>query len=84
MTALLIIGLYVFAIIGFCLFDALVGFGFEFDGYNAPPLAVAAIFWPIAVPILLVFGFATYMEGLKKTRIAKQEHQRQLRVAAER
>ena len=84
MIALLFIGLYISAIIGFCLFDALVGLGYDFDGYKDPPLALVAVFWPIAVPILAVFGFARYTRNLKETRIAKQEHQRQLRVAAER
>jgi hypothetical protein len=83
MIGLLVIGTYALGAIGFYLFDALIGWGVELDGYNNPPVSFVAFFWMIAVPCLIVVSIFRWINRLKVSRLEKQKQKKQLRVAAE-
>jgi hypothetical protein len=94
MIVLLCFGLYILGAILFCLWDSFIGLGCELDGYENPPLVMAACLWPIAIPILLVYNFARLCEFIKESRKERQESKRKnqekirrqeekLRIAAE-
>lgn len=85
MLGILIVLGYVACIIGFCVWDAVIGFGpeYKWDGFNQPPLALAAVFWPIAVPFVAIDCFIDYMGNVKKRRLAREAKQARLRIAAE-
>lgn len=87
---LLYIGLYIAMIIAFCCWDAFIGFDVEFDGSDQPPLFVAAVGWPLTIPLLFIGKFLDILQDVKFTRIEKQEKkfqeiekQKKLRVALE-
>lgn len=82
-TFLICFGIYIAMTIGFCYWDALIGLGYDFDGYQAPPLVLAALFWPLALPFVLVNGLANHVSNVKDKRIEREKKQRRVRVAAE-
>ena len=83
MIALLIIAAYIACIIGFIAWDALVGFPFEFDGYELPPLVLVAILWPIGLPIVLFATVSDKLSKVKANRIVKEKKRNKLRIAAQ-
>lgn len=83
MTALIILGIYIAGIFGMWLWDTFIGFSFEFDGYNGPPLGLACAFWPLAFPIALLIDLGEKLSGVKRQRIAKEEQQEKVRIAAQ-
>jgi len=88
MIALACVVGYIAMILGFCLWDAYIGTGVNWDGYyNDVPLPLAAIFWWIAIPIIALMRFVDLTKGIKATRELKKklaEKQRNnIRIAAE-
>lgn len=94
MIALLIIGSWFVGGLLFILWDALIGLGVDFDGYENPPLLLVAAFWPIAIPCLLFYNFIRLCDYLKdkreerkkaerKKKEKEEEVARKLRIAAE-
>lgn len=63
---------YILGVLSFCLWDACIGFGYDFDGYHTPPLPIVAVFWFISIPILLLCGFVRLCIYLKEARIKRQ------------
>ncbi len=80
MIALLILGGWFVGGLLFILWDALIGLGVDFDGYENPPLLLVAAFWPIAIPCLLFYNFIQLCQYLKEKR---EEHQREERKKKE-
>jgi hypothetical protein len=80
----IIIAIYSLGVIGFVVWDALVGFPFEFDGGTSPPIFLAAMFWFIALPICVFAGLQWSLEGVKNRRIERQEKKQLLRALEER
>jgi hypothetical protein len=70
---MLIVGLYLAVMVGFLLWDAKVGFGFEWDGYDYPPLFLAAGFWWITLPYVFVRKAVVYLDNAKKQRAEKEQ-----------
>lgn len=83
MIALIIFGIYITGIFGMWAWDAFIGFAIDFDGYNGPPLGLACAFWPLAFPIALLCGLAEKLENVKKRRVAREEQQEKVRIAAQ-
>lgn len=84
---------YIAMIAGMYLWEAYIGLGYDWNDYDAVPLAAAAIFWPVAIPILLVINFLAFVENTKQKRIEndrqearirkkREEQQEKLRIAA--
>lgn len=66
------------------LWDAYIGFGFEFPDIEDGPNAVCAgLFWPIGLPIILIICFSKSIATIKKRRIEKAREVRRIRIAAE-
>ena len=74
---------YLLMIFGFCLWDSWIGMPVKWNGYDAPGVWLAAIFWVIAVPIVCMIAFSNYLKRAKADREKKEEHQWRVRVAAE-
>ena len=51
--------LYVIGFISVYLWDAFVGFGYEFDGGSLPPLFLVASFWPITIVAFSIIYFVS-------------------------
>lgn len=83
MTVLLIIAAYIACIIAFIAWDAFIGFPYEFDGHELPPLCLVAIFWPLALPFVFFDSLTEKFSKIKKNRIAKEEKRNKLRIAAQ-
>jgi len=83
MIALFILATYFATVMGFCIWDAKVGFGFEWDGFDRPPLVLAAFFWPITLPYAFFMWFSKALTRAKKARLAREAEQEKIRVAAE-
>lgn len=92
LIVLCIVG-YLLIIFGFCLWEALIGMNVDWDNGEFP-LALAAILWPIAIPIILVYNFTLLVSYLKDSREEKERqkernkqkqkaYQEKLRIAAE-
>lgn len=52
-TWLILFIIYCVMTLGVLAYDIFIGFDFDLDGNNLPPLALAALFWWITIPILL-------------------------------
>lgn len=66
------------------LWDAYVGFGFEFPAIeDGPNAAIAGLFWPIGLPIILAIAFGKAVSTAKERRLEKANEQRRIRIAAE-
>lgn len=66
------------------LWDAYIGFGFEFPAIEDGPNAVCAgLFWPIGLPIILIICFSKSIATVKERRIEKAREVRRIRIAAE-
>ena len=96
MIALSIIVGYILCIIGFCLWDSLIGMPikWERDIDYGPTLWLGAIFWWISTPIALVIAFSNFLDAAKERREDREKEERRkkekeeevarkLRVAAE-
>ena len=83
MIVLLSIAAYIVCIIGFMAWDALVGFPYEFDGYELPPLTLVAILWPIALPFVFFASIGNKLSKVKENRIVKEKKRNKLRIAAQ-
>lgn len=75
--------LYILGGISFCLWDACIGWGIDFDGFHTPPLGVVAGLWFISVPILLVYNFVILCYYLKNNRIERQKKKEEFRIQEE-
>jgi hypothetical protein len=66
------------------LWDAYIGFGFEFPSVeNGPNAAIAGLFWPIGLPIILLIAFGKAVESAKDRRVERAHEHRRIRIAAE-
>ncbi len=66
------------------LWDAFIGFGFEFpDIRDGPNAVLAGVFWPIGIPIILMICFSTFLERAKKSRLNRQAQREKVRIAQE-
>jgi hypothetical protein len=75
---------YVAVATAIILWDAYIGFGFEFPPIEDGPNAVCAgLFWPIGLPIILVIAFSKSIDSVKTRRLEKANEQRRIRIAAE-
>lgn len=96
MIALFIILGYLAMIAGMYLWEAFIGLGCEWsDESDVPGLNCAAIFWPISLPIILIYNFLKFVDNTKEKRIERnrqeervrkkrEEQQEKLRIAAQR
>lgn len=75
--------LYVAVALGFLLWDAKVGFGFEWDGESYPPLLLAAVFWWITLPFVFASKFTTHLDKMKEERKKKEEVRIRVKVEEE-
>lgn len=75
--------LYVAVALGFLLWDAKIGFGFEWDGENYPPLALAAVFWWITLPYVFASKFVGHLDKAKTERNKKEEIRIRIKVEEE-
>ena len=85
MTIGLCIGGYILAVFLFYLWDAAIGFGFEWDGHNShsPPLELMALLWPIGLFIAMISVFGSLCDNIKKARLARTNRKQRMRIAAE-
>ncbi|HVI40081.1 MAG TPA: hypothetical protein VM577_05435 [Anaerovoracaceae bacterium] len=81
--ALLILVAYLVGVVGFIAWDAFIGYPIDFDGYDAPPISLAAAFWPITLWFVLFAGIGNAFKKVKENRLNKEEKQQRLRIAAE-
>lgn len=66
------------------LWDAYIGFGFEFpDIEDGPNAVVAGALWPIGLPIILVIVLSMALEKAKDRRKERAREKRRIRIAAE-
>jgi len=75
--------LYVAVALGFLLWDAKVGFGFEWDGENYPPLILAATFWWITLPYVFASKFVGHLDKVKEERKKKEEVRIRIKIEDE-
>lgn len=75
--------IYILGVLSFCLWDACVGLGVDFDGYQNPPLAIVAGLWFISIPILLMYNFVRLCVYLKDIRIERQKKEEKQRIQEE-
>jgi hypothetical protein len=82
---MLLFGLLLYAAItvGFLLWDAKIGFGFEWDGEQYPPLPLAALFWWITLPFVAMSSFVTSLDEAKKVRKKKEETRIRIKIEEE-
>lgn len=66
------------------LWDAYIGFGFEFPSIeDGPNAAIAGLFWPIGLPVILAIAFGKAVSSAKERRLEKAIEIRRIRIAAE-
>jgi small-conductance mechanosensitive channel len=75
--------IYILGVLSFCLWDACIGWGATFDGYQNPPLVLVAFLWFISIPILLMYNFVKLCNYIKDTRIERQEKEKKQRIQEE-
>ena len=81
MIVLYIFAGYLAGLVAFIVWDAIIGFGVEFDGGDWPPMALAVAVWPIMIPLALISVLLNSLQGLKEKRISRRETKRKLRIA---
>lgn len=64
--------IYIVGIILFYLWDACIGWGYDFEEPGNPHVAVAALLWFISVPILMIHNFIRLCDYLKEARQKRQ------------
>lgn len=76
--------IYIAITLAIPLWDAYIGFGFEFPEIEEGPNAVlAGLFWPIGLPIILIITFSIQLEKAKQNRLRQQEKKERIRIAKE-
>ncbi len=62
---------YFLIFILFLIYDAVIGFGFEFDDENRsrPSVIFAALVWPISILIILIIVFDKWLNKTKTKRL---------------
>jgi hypothetical protein len=79
------LGIYILGIIIFNVWDAFIGFGFEFPDISEGPNAIlCSVLWPISLPIIMLIVFGNAMSKIKEHRIERKEEKIRFRIAAER
>jgi hypothetical protein len=74
---------WILGMVSFALYDAYIGFGYEFDGNDWAPLPLAVLLWPVT---LVFVGFHRALDSLKATRnkrITRAAEQKLIRIAVE-
>lgn len=67
------------------LWDAYIGFGFEFPSIeDGPNAAIAGLFWPIGLPVILMIAFGQAVSSAKERRMERIEAKRQALVEQKR
>jgi len=60
------------------LWDAFIGFGFEFTTINKGPTAtIVGLFWPIGLPIILLIIISNILNNAKNARLKRQAAKKQ-------
>ena len=81
---MLLLGLlYAAVALGFLLWDAKIGFGFEWDGEDYPPLLLAAIFWWITLPYVFASKLVGHLDKVKYERKKKEELRIRIKIEQE-
>jgi hypothetical protein len=95
LIALFIVLGYLAMIAGMYLWEAFIGLGIEWSRDDETPgLNCAAIFWPVSLPIILVYNFLKYVEHTTEKRVERsrqeeriqkkrEEQQERLRIVAQ-
>jgi len=81
--AVLVLCFYIAVSFGFILWDAKVGFGFEWDGDDYPPLILAAIFWWVTIPYASISKFIDHLDKVKEDRKKKEAVRIRIKVEEE-
>lgn len=69
---------------GIILWDAYIGFGFEFpDIANGPNAVCAAAAWPIGLPIILIIVISNALDKAKTSRLARVNEKKRIRLRLE-
>lgn len=63
--------------------DAVVGFGYDFNGKENPPVGLVCWCWMFSLPTILFFRFEDWLKKVKTKRLTKEEHMKKLRVKTE-
>ena len=76
---------YFIGILLFLVWEAVIGCGVRFytDINDGPTAVLAAIFWPVAIPIILLVNFSSLLDSIRNKRIQKEENKTKLRIAAQ-
>jgi hypothetical protein len=83
LTFLTILGIYFGGMASFALWDAYLGFGVEFDGGDWPPLWLALVAWPIALPFAIGAKVSSSLDDVRETRVIKAAERKRMRVAVQ-
>lgn len=83
MIALYIVAYFLVGI-AFMFYDSFVGFDFEFDGGSNPPLILAALFWPITIPIVSLEVLSSWLDKHKQLRVKRCAKKAEARIVQER
>lgn len=91
MIVLLVIFSYIAVTICFIAWDAFIGLGYNSNDPELPPLSLVALFWPLSIPLLIWCSVLDKLDAIKVNRINRERkriydenHQRDLKEAAER
>jgi hypothetical protein len=77
--------LYLIVAVAIPVWDAYIGFGFEFPDLEEGPNAVlTGIFWPIGLPIILLIFVSKVLSRAKANRFERQEKKEASRRVQER
>lgn len=82
-TFLIILGIYFTGLALFALWDAYIGFGIEFDGGDWPPLWLALVTWPFALPFAVGAKVSSSLDNVRENRIIKAAERKRMRVAVQ-
>lgn len=76
--------MYAAVAVAIILWDAYIGFGFEFPNIEDGPNAICAgLLWPIGLPVILLIIFSMRLEKAKSHRLERAREKRRLRIEAE-
>jgi len=78
-----IVAAYFVGMTCFALWDAYFGFGVEFDGGDWPPLWLALVCWPLALPFAIGAKVSSSLDSVREARVIKSEERKRMRVAVQ-
>lgn len=71
MAALLFFIVWFSGILIFLLFEAIIGVGIDLDSEEYPGAIFTAVFWPITIPLIIMYHFMSLVSFLKRRRISR-------------